>query len=349
LILETTTFGADVVAGDGPREEAVIFRLLKLFLYHQHFCLAHRVDFQIKEFLHRPENAVIDFCARIGWFEPGSFCAVKLCDVDFSPLNTTLNFNKSRLYIKGAVLDQENKTLSVFKFSTSADTPQRFEVPNRNVIVLLRLKQEAFPTSTEIGSIRIPLSATFQGSGLLRLPVFCSKTFPRTVSQVRDRHHQIIMCFMTFSFENSFAAHDGDAYNNEALPWQLQALQSLSESTQRSSVSSFTDDLGNVLAPRSDDHGNLSVQRRHRNSRKLPCMTSDNTLWSSVFYEFSQLETAKASEACLSVDAISFRKDLPIYMEFLRCRDLPKMDTFGSCDCFITCGNLNTECIKNTQ
>ena len=36
LTMVTTTFGGNVVAGDGPREEAVLKRLFDLFLFQQH-------------------------------------------------------------------------------------------------------------------------------------------------------------------------------------------------------------------------------------------------------------------------------------------------------------------------
>ena len=140
------------------------------------------------------------------------------------------------------------------------------------------------------------------------------------------------MCYVTVSFEHSFAAKSGPSYDNEALPWQLQALQSLSQVGDRpqSYLNSFDDDYGNMLHP-----GLLS-------SSEAFCVTVFPALSKNhVFYDQPKSQS-KPGDAQYSMHP-------PLFVEFLRCRDLPKMDTFGTCDCFITCGDWSTECVKNTQ
>ncbi len=143
------------------------------------------------------------------------------------------------------------------------------------------------------------------------------------------------MCYVTVSFEHSFAASSGPSYDNDALPWQLQALQSLSHFgfDRPQDMHSFADDYGGILLP-----GTLSSSEAFCVSA-IPARSKN-----LVFYDQprSQITPGVPGDA-------QYSTQFPLFVEFLRCRDLPKMDTFGTCDCFITCGNWSTECVKNTQ
>jgi hypothetical protein len=230
--------------------------------------------------------------------------------------------------VVGRQNDKNPRTL--FKCPISQDLrnaqPYRLDIPTRDSIISLRLKRHALPISQEIGQIRVPVAATLQGDGVLRLPIFCSKDLPRVMHQVRQ--HDIVLCYVTVSFQDSFQSAFGPAYDNEALPWQLQALTSLA---QAQADHAFAGRAGMLIPPSPQNaqtfpYGNVDVVH--------------NSQVCSVFHEFIQVESRKGSE---------YSKDVPVYIEFIRCRELPKMDTFGTCDCFITCGDLTTECVKNTQ
>jgi hypothetical protein len=146
------------------------------------------------------------------------------------------------------------------------------------------------------------------------------------------RQHDIVLCYVTVSFQHSFQSAFGPAYDNEALPWQLQALTSLARRPDQAQADhAFAGRAGMLIPPspqnsQTSPYGNVDVLH--------------NSQVCSVFHEFIQAESRKGSE---------YSKDVPVYIEFIRCRELPKMDTFGTCDCFITCGDLTTECVKNTQ
>jgi hypothetical protein len=321
--METSTFGGNVVAGDGPREESAFKRLFKLFSAQQHYGELHRVDFALTGFLHAPENAVSSLCHSKGWTEPDAHCIFRLLSVDFAPFHPSASVDVSQFYFKGSILNHQNdkNPRTFFKCSTSDDKGHHLDVPSVNSVINLRLKRRALPTSVDVAYILIPVSATLKGRGELKLPMFCSKSFPRTLSEVSESHYGILMCYVTVSFEHSFAAADGPAYDNEALPWQLRAIQSFSPKLRRATLpaDSFHDGDGNMVVP-GPPHPDYSV------SAKITPISN-----TSVFHEF-----------CAT------KKHLPIYIEFLRCRDLPKMDTFGTCDCFIECEGLSTECVKNT-
>jgi hypothetical protein len=260
----------------------------------------------------------------------------KLLAIDFSPFrpNSGVELSPSHCYVKGSVLHhQDDKNpRTFFKCPVSEDKPHRLDIPSLDSVINLRLKRHAVPTSVDIGFIRVPVRATLNGRGELRLPMFCSKDFPRTI----DGAHKMpgaVMCIVTVSFEHSFAAAAGPAYDNEALPWQLKALESLSLPEQRvAAAHSFADDFCNMLLPvfPSDKDFLVSLNFNHKRTKN------------PVFYDQPKTQSLIGASQEYSMHA-------PLFIEFLRCRDLPKMDTFGTCDCFITCGEWSTECVKNTQ
>ena len=150
------------------------------------------------------------------------------------------------------------------------------------------------------------------------------------------------MCFVSISFEHSFAAAAGPAYDNEALPWQLHALQSLrrfsEDRLKAANMHSFADDFGNTLPPALAWSRDFHVYSQEPTPGQIKLAPRDTR--NPVFHD--QPKTHDTPAAHYSTNA-------PVFVEFLRCRDLPKMDTFGTCDCFITCGDWSTECVKNTQ